>query len=98
MRKSLLILAIALFFCLSLTGKNKELRLINVQSIIGRTEHLEHPIGIDNPAPRFMWRMVDDRQRAAQTTYRVVVGADSLAVARGEGEMWDTGNVSADKM
>lgn len=98
MRKSLRILGIALFFCLSLTGKNKELRLINVQSIIGMTEHLEHPIGIDNPAPRFMWRMVDGRQRAAQTTYRVVVGADSLAVTRGEGEMWDTGNVSGDKM
>lgn len=56
-----------------------------------RTDHLENPIGIDNPHPRLMWVMDDNRPGAAQTAYQVIVGIDSLQVVNGEGETWNTG-------
>lgn len=54
-------------------------------------EHLRNPLGIDNPTPRLKWRLDDPRQGARQTAYRVVVGTDSAAVARGKGNVWDSG-------
>lgn len=54
-------------------------------------EHLRNPLGIDNPTPRLAWRLQDPRQGARQTAYRVVVGTDSAAVARGKGNVWDSG-------
>ncbi|MCL1615473.1 family 78 glycoside hydrolase catalytic domain, partial [Bacteroides sp. ET71] len=41
--------------------------------------------------PRLAWRLQDPRQGARQTAYRVVVGTDSAAVARGKGNVWDSG-------
>ena len=54
-------------------------------------EHLRNPLGIDNPTPRLAWRLLDPRQGARQTAYRVVVGTDSAAVAQGKGNVWDSG-------
>jgi alpha-L-rhamnosidase len=59
-------------------------------------ENLTDPIGIDAPAPRFKWQLTDTRQGALQTAYRIRVGTDSAAVARGKGGFWDTGVVGSD--
>lgn len=71
--------------------------VMNAQSVARLTglqnEHLECPIGIDNPSPRLSWRMEDDRPGAKQLSYRVRVGSDSAAVASGQADMWDTGQV-----
>lgn len=63
-----------------------------------RCEHLDTPLGIDAAAPRLSWRMESPRQGARQEGYRLVVGCDSAAVARGEGGAWDTGSVASDAM
>ena len=68
-------------------------RLIGLQN-----EHLENPMGIDNPSPRLSWRMEDDRTGAKQLSYRLWVGSDSAAVANGHADMWDTGEVRSDDM
>ena len=52
-----------------------------------RCEHLENPLGIDNPNPRLSWRLDDDRKGAKQTAFRVDIGTDSLKVAQGQGGM-----------
>lgn len=81
------------------------LYLLNTMQIIAvssvrptglKTDHLEHPIGIDNPSPRFMWQMEDNRAGARQMAYRIVVGSDSLAVVKGKGDFWDTGKIHSD--
>ncbi|HBB90180.1 MAG TPA: alpha-rhamnosidase [Bacteroidales bacterium] len=59
-------------------------------------EYLTHPMGIDVPAPRFRWQIVDTRPGAAQTAYRIRIGTDSALVARGKGGFWDTGIVKSD--
>ncbi|MBQ7269658.1 MAG: family 78 glycoside hydrolase catalytic domain [Bacteroidales bacterium] len=58
------------------------------------TEHIENPIGIDNPAPRFSWQMEDGRSGARQTAYRIRVAADSPDF---DGNMvWDSGSIASD--
>ena len=55
-----------------------------------QTEHLENPLGIDNPTPRFSWRLNDERTGAIQKAYQLIVGTDSLEVVAGKGNVWDT--------
>ena len=61
-------------------------------------EHLTNPIGLDAPNPRLSWKLNDSRTGAAQFSYQVLVGTDSLAVANGKGKIWDTGKVRSDSM
>lgn len=60
-----------------------------------KSEYLERPIGIDNPAPRLSWRIDDPRQGARQTSYRVIIGKDSMEVVNGNGQVWDTGRINS---
>ncbi len=63
-----------------------------------RCEHLTNPLGIDAPSPRLTWLLDDTRYGAVQNAYRIIVGTDSSAVARGQGNTWDTQKVSSDQM
>lgn len=62
-----------------------------------KSEHLENPLGIDAPNPRLTWKMIDNREGARQTAYRVVVGSDSLLLTQHRGIAWDTGKVLSDR-
>lgn len=57
-----------------------------------KTEHLECPIGLDTPHPRFSWRMAETGDAVEQMQYRILVGTDSLTLASGHGDAWDSGN------
>ena len=61
-----------------------------------QTEHLTCPVGIDNPVPRFSWRMEDSRDGACQLSYRILVGTDRKEVEKGEGAAWDSGKIDSD--
>ena len=45
-----------------------------------KTEYLKSPLGIDNPHPRFSWKLNDSRKGAGQAAYQVWFGTDSLLV------------------
>ncbi len=62
------------------------------------SDHLDNPIGIDNPSPRLSWRISDNRQGAKQTAYRIIVGTDSLNVLAGKGDAWDTKKQTANNI
>ncbi|HTI09191.1 MAG TPA: glycoside hydrolase family 78 protein [Puia sp.] len=47
-----------------------------------KCEYLSAPIGIDAVHPRLSWQMMDGRQGARQTAYRIYVGTDSLEISR----------------
>lgn len=53
-------------------------------------EYLENPMGIDAQNPRLSWKIEDSRPGAIQTSYQLVVGTDSLEVAHGKGNAWQT--------
>ncbi|MHB9056793.1 MAG: alpha-L-rhamnosidase N-terminal domain-containing protein, partial [Paludibacteraceae bacterium] len=61
-------------------------------------DYLENPIGIDNPFPRFAWKLDDGRKNAKQLAYRLLVGTDSLEVLMGKGNIWDTGRLISDEI
>lgn len=65
-----------------------------VQPINLKCEYLLNPIGIDVSTPRLHWQMLDNREGALQTAYQVIVGTDSVQVAAGKGNSWDTEKIS----
>ena len=81
MKRNILLL-FTFFACITVQGQTP-VRLVDL-----RSEHLDRPIGLDNPVPRLSWRMEDGRQGAVQTSWRIVVDEDSLNVANGCGRMW----------
>lgn len=63
-------------------------------AVVGlRCEYLSNPIGIDVRSPRLSWRMEGTRRGLRQTAYRIVVASSSDALARGRGDVWDSGAV-----
>ena len=54
-----------------------------------RCEHLVNPLGLDEAAPRFSWKLADTRIGAAQGSYQVEVTAANAVV-------WDSRRVDAD--
>jgi len=86
-RTTLILLTIFLqAFCLSAKAQTP----VGLQS-----DYLEAPLGIDNPNPRLTWHIDDSRQGARQTSYRIIVGTDSMQVVNGAGKTWDTGKVNS---
>jgi alpha-L-rhamnosidase len=63
-----------------------------------RCEHLVNPLGIDTYSPRLSWQLDDDRYGALQTAYRIIAGIDSIAVANGNGNVWDSQKTNSDRM
>lgn len=60
-----------------------------------RCEYLVNPLGIDNDHPRLLWQLSDDRQGAEQTAFRILIGTDSAAVAKGESNIWNSGKINS---
>ncbi|HEY5824680.1 MAG TPA: alpha-L-rhamnosidase N-terminal domain-containing protein, partial [Cyclobacteriaceae bacterium] len=62
-----------------------------------KTEYLIHPIGIDEPLPRFTWRMNDTHAGAKQQSYRILVDKDSLALLNQNGINWNANWIPSDQ-
>ncbi|HOX37694.1 MAG TPA: family 78 glycoside hydrolase catalytic domain [Candidatus Brocadiia bacterium] len=60
-------------------------------------EYQVDPIGVDTPSPRLSWRLNDARRGAAQSAYRILVADSAEALARDEGNLWDTGKIESDQ-
>ncbi|MNR26733.1 hypothetical protein D3C85_1439680 [compost metagenome] len=69
-----------LLLTLPLTGTAKD--PVIAKPVALQCEYLLNPIGIDAAKPRLSWSMVDTRQNAKQTAYRILVGKDSVAVSK----------------
>ncbi len=62
-----------------------------------RCELLDNPLGIDTSAPRLSWQLVSGRRGCRQTAYQVLVSTTKKALARGDGDLWDSGKVFTEK-
>jgi hypothetical protein len=60
-----------------------------------RCEYGVDPLGIDVAQPRLSWRVESDERAQVQTAYRILVASSREALAREEGDLWDTGRVSS---
>jgi alpha-L-rhamnosidase len=62
-------------------------------------EYLVNPIGIDVATPRLHWQLKDERPGALQSAWQLVVGTDSMEVANGKGNCWNSKKIkSADQL
>lgn len=62
-----------------------------------RTDHLENPIGVDNPNPRLSWKITADTKGFKQRAYQIIVDTDSMHVVNNIGETWDSGAINSDE-
>lgn len=62
-----------------------------------RTEYLVNPIGLEQTSPRFSWIINSDAKGFKQTKYRLIVASDPGLLAKGKGDLWDSGEVASDK-
>ena len=64
-----------------------------------RCEGMRAPLGIDTTVPHFSWKNTLNRVGQRQTAYEIEVGSDSVALAAGNADMWQSGKVmSADQV
>jgi alpha-L-rhamnosidase len=65
-----------------------------------RTEYRSNPQGIDVTDPRLSWVLTATDAKARglrQTAYRVIVASSQGALAKGAGDLWDSGKVASDQ-
>ena len=87
-----------LFFFLSCTFSAAYPQLSNCIPGNLRCEYLISPIGVDAPAPRLSWLLIDQRYGAKQIAYRILVGTDSLSLKEGTASDWDSKRIESDRM
>jgi alpha-L-rhamnosidase len=60
-------------------------------------EYLDTPRGLTVEQPRLGWIVASDERGQLQTAYRILVADTEEALARGEGNLWDSGRVTSDQ-
>lgn len=58
------------------------------------TDATANPLGIDDPAPRFTWRIEGEGRGIVQTNYRVLVASRPELLDAGRADVWDSGTIS----
>lgn len=88
----------ALLLCLAATPLASAGEEIQVGGLT--CEYLVDPVGIDVLHPRLSWLLSasePERRGLAQTAYQVLVATSEETLARGQGDLWDSGRVESDQ-
>ncbi len=98
MKNTRLLIGIGLLLCLCnlssvMHGKNTNV-LFSVADL--KCENLINPLGIDNTAPHFSWKLKGDGWKQGQTFYEIQVASDSLLLVNDKADLWNTGKVKSD--
>ena len=65
-------------------------------AIDARCEYQADPLGLDEPSPRFSWRVQATDRSQAQSAYRLLVSSSRASLDAGIGDRWDSGKVASD--
>ncbi|MHB9152532.1 MAG: alpha-L-rhamnosidase [Spirochaetales bacterium] len=57
-----------------------------------KCEQATHPLGLATSLPRFSWIPPKGKRGSSQAKYRIVCSRDKAKVARGIGDLWDSGS------
>jgi alpha-L-rhamnosidase len=60
-----------------------------------RCEYRVNPLGLDTPHPRLSWRLESPERGQRQTAYQVLAATAAELLAKGKGDLWDSGKVSS---
>lgn len=78
----------------SVVGAPRTKSTLAVRNI--RVEHRVNPLGIEAERPRLSWQIAATEQAVVQTAYHILVASSPERLARNEGDLWDSGQVSSD--
>ncbi len=62
-----------------------------------KCEYRTDPMGIDVTVPRLTWILTGDGRGLAQTAYQIVASSSPEALAKDQGDLWDSGKVASDE-
>ena len=89
------LLGIMLCLALPLTGAASQSGDLALENL--RCEYRVDPVGIDVVLPRLSWTLASGLRGQRQTAFQVLVASSPAALARNEGNRWDSGRVSSDQ-
>ncbi|MCX6890673.1 MAG: hypothetical protein NTX51_04015 [Verrucomicrobia bacterium] len=58
-----------------------------------KCEYRANPLGLDAPRPRLSWQLESKERGQSQTAYQVLAATSRDALAKGSGDLWDSGKV-----
>lgn len=61
-----------------------------------RCDYAVNPLGVDSQPPRLFWKLDSTQRGARQTAYEILVSSSPAALARNNGNLWDSGKVPSD--
>ena len=61
-----------------------------------KCEYRLDPLGLDEPSPRFSWRIEAAGRGQSQSAYRVLVSSSRAGLDAGMGDRWDSGRVASE--
>lgn len=62
-----------------------------------RCEYLKNPAAIDAVQPRLSWILSSNRRGVKQTAYQLLVASSRDLLAKGQGDLWDSGKVASEQ-
>lgn len=78
------------FLFISACSQKEELDIVNL-----RCEHLENPLGIDQPRPRFSWKLTSNKNGTGQKAFQLLVASDVSLLKPGKADLWDSEKVES---
>src|SRR5262249_33183056 len=60
-----------------------------------KCEYRTNPLGLDAKQPRLSWLLDSNKRGQRQTAYQVLVATSPDALAKGMGDLWDSGKVAS---
>ncbi len=82
---------ISTFLIIGMNASNKKTGFLYDLKI----DHLDSPLAIENPTPRFSWKINPDNQEFRQTAYQILVASDEKLLSPEKADCWNSGKVSA---
>jgi len=62
-----------------------------------RVDNLKTPLGIDDPAPRFSWQLLDPARGARQTAFEIQVASRAELLRQNKADLWESGRIASDR-
>jgi alpha-L-rhamnosidase len=60
-----------------------------------KCEYRVNPLGLDTPQPRLSWLLNSSERGQRQTAYQVLAASSPELLAKGKGDLWDSGKVAS---
>jgi len=60
-----------------------------------RCDYAVNPLGVDSANPRLFWKLASGARGQRQTAYQILAASSEKNLARGTGDLWDSGKVDS---